>query len=37
MFNDIFGRIADGVREVGLADAIDGSDFFEKLMSLEKR
>ena len=34
---DIFGRTADGVREVGLADAVESNDFFEKLMSLEKK
>lgn len=34
---DIFGRTADGVREVGLADAVDSNDFFEKLMSLKKK
>ncbi len=37
ILDDIFGRISDGVKEVGLADAVDNDDFFEKLMSLEKK
>ena len=34
---DIFGSVADGIRELGLSDATDQEDFFSKLMSLENK
>ena len=37
IMHDIFGMISDGLKEIGLADAVDFDDFFKKLMSLEKK
>ena len=37
IMHDIFGMISDGLKEIGLADAIDFDDFFRKLMPLEKK
>ena len=34
---DNFGSVTDGIRELGLSDAINQDDFFAKLMSLESK
>ncbi len=37
IMHDIFGMISDGLKEIGIADAVDFDDFFQRLMPLEKK